>query len=115
MTRTFRKSISSERLKVSINEDNLRGLFICIKNYVNKNCFKFKISELRENLINMGFNLGITKIKTALSIFKELELVKSSIDGDVITITRDKNFYSKCNLEDSIIYLKETGKLNDRK
>ncbi|MBR3933526.1 MAG: single-stranded-DNA-specific exonuclease RecJ [Clostridia bacterium] len=100
--------------KTSIDQNNLRGLFVCIKNYVNKNTFKFKISDLREKLFDMGFNLGITKIKTALNIFKELELVKSSIDGDVITITRDKNFYSKCNLEDSKIYLEEI-KLNDRK
>ena len=90
-----------------INAENLRCLFVCTKDYVTKNTFRFRLTELKEKLGLYGCSLGITKIKTALKIFDELELVKSSLDGDTVTIKRGNNFYSKCNLEDSDIYNKE--------
>ena len=46
----------------------------------------------------------------ALKIFKELDLIVPNIDGDIVTVSRGGNYYSKCNLEDSKIYLKETVK-----
>ena len=53
---------------------------------------------------------AITKVKVALKIFKELDLIVPNIDGDIVTVSRGGNYYSKCNLEDSKIYLKETVK-----
>lgn len=90
-----------------INAENLRYVFICIKDYVTRNTFRFRLTEFKDKLGIYGCSLGITKIKTALKIFDELELVKSSLDGDAVTIKRGNNFYSKCNLEDSDIYNKE--------
>lgn len=91
----------------AINAENLRCVFVCIKDYVTKNTFRFRLMDLKERLALYGCTLGITKIKTALRIFDELELVKSSLTDDTVTIKRGNNFYSKCNLEDSDIYNKE--------
>lgn len=96
-----------------INTENLRCTFVCIKEYVTRNIFRFKLSELRDALHRSECMLGITKIKVALDIFNELELVISDIKGDTVTIKRGKNFYSKCKLEDSITYIHETKKSND--
>ena len=93
-----------------INEDSLRCVFSNIKSYISRNVFKIKLSELKEKINTSGFNLGITKIRIALNIFKELELISFIFEGDTLSVTRGKNFYSKCNLTDSGIYLKETGK-----
>ena len=93
-----------------INEESLRCIFKFIKNFVTRNIFRIKLSELKEKINNEGHNLGITKIKTALNIFKELELITSTIENDTLSVTRGKNFYSKCNLTDSKIYNDEIEK-----
>ncbi len=96
-----------------INADNLRCVFICIKDYVTRNTFKFRLAELKEKLNISGCVLGITKIKKALGIFEELELIKFTMDGDVVAIKRGNNFYCKCNLEDSCIYNKEIENIKE--
>ena len=93
-----------------ITEESLRFIFINIKNYVSKNIFKIKIPELKEKIRLGGFNMGIGKIKTALNIFKELELISVMFEGDTLHITRGKNFYSKCNLDNSKTYRDEQEK-----
>lgn len=101
--------------KSVITEDALRIVFICIKNFVGKNIFHFKLGELKEKINSAGCNLGISKIKIALDIFKELELLSADFNRDMVSVTRGKNFYSKCSLEDSLIYKKETAKNNEDK
>ncbi len=93
-----------------INSENLRCVFIAVRNYVNSNIFKFKLNDLKEKSALSGANLGISKLKTALRIFEELGLIVPHIDGDTVAVSRGGNFYSKCNLEDSKIYLEETAK-----
>jgi len=97
-----------------IDEDTLRQVFVCIKNYIAKNIFRFKLGDFKTLLHNSGCKLGITKIKTALDIFKELELLKYTVESDNISLTRDKNYYSKCNLEDSKTYLEEIKNQTER-
>lgn len=94
--------------KSIINDDVLRCAFICIKNYITRNTFRFKLSELREKIKEQGYVLGITKLKKALDIFNELGLVIPVINGDEISVSRGKNFYSKCELKDSKTYMEET-------
>lgn len=96
----------------TINDDVLRCAFICIKDYITKNTFRFRLNELKEKIKEQGFMLGVTKLKTALDIFNELELVIPVINGDEISVSRGKNFYSKCELKDSKTYIEETSKNN---
>lgn len=102
--------------KSTINEDTLRGVFVCIRNYISKNIFRVKLNGLKERVNQEGYIIGLTKLKTALEIFKELELVTYEIAGDELSLTRGKNFYSKCKLEDSKTYNKEilSNKLNSK-
>lgn len=95
-----------------INEESLRCVFKIIKSYVTRNIFKIKLSDLREKINLEGHNMGISKIKTSLNIFKELELLVTKIENDTLSVTRGNNFYSKCNLDDSKIYKAEIEKTN---
>lgn len=97
-----------------IDDNSLRCVFVCIKTLIGKNIFSFKLNEFKTLLNNSGCRLGITKIKTALNIFKELKLLKYTIEGDTVNLTRDKNFYSKCNLEDSQTYVNEIKNNSER-
>lgn len=102
--------------KSTINEDTLRGVFVCIRNCIGKNIFRLRLNELKERVNQEGYIIGLTKLKTALEIFKELELVTYEIAGDELSLTRGKNFYSKCKLEGSKTYNKEmlSNKLNSK-
>ncbi len=88
----------------SPSDDELRSIFAAIRDYVSKSIFRFKLNDLKKQLMQKGLNTEISKIKTALIIFKELELVISNIQNSNITIKRGKNFYSKCELEGSATY-----------
>jgi len=88
----------------SINDDSLRCVFMCIKESVARNIFKVKLSELKDMAAQKNCIISITNIKICLKIFEELELVFSELNGENIYIKRGKNFYSKCNLEDSEAY-----------
>lgn len=96
--------------KSCVNEENLRCIFWFIKSYIARNIFRIKLSDLKDKINNEGYNLGITKLKIAFNIFKELELITFTIENDTISVTRGKNFYSKCNLTDSKIYNLEIKK-----
>ncbi len=87
-----------------LDDNKLRCVFVCIKNYVSKNTFRFSLGELKDKLAEANCSLGITKIKTAFEIFRELDLVIAQLEGESVSIKRGKNFYSKCNLEDSEVY-----------
>ena len=101
--------------KSYITEEILRCVFRFVKEYITRNIFRIKLSELKEKIISEGHSLGLTKIKKALNIFKELELITFTIENDTLSVTRGKNFYSKCNLTDSKIYNEEIERYKQSK
>ncbi len=88
----------------SPSDNELRAIFVIIRNFINKSVFRFKLCDMKKQLMQKGFNMEIAKIKTALIIFKELDLVISDIQNGSASIKRGKNFYSKCELNDSTTY-----------
>lgn len=88
------------------SDDELRGIFSGIKDYVTRSIFRFKLNDLKKQILQRGINTEISKLKTAFTIFEELGLISASIQGGFVNIKRDRNFYSKCELDSSPTYRK---------
>lgn len=90
-----------------LNDDVLRNVFVCLKEYVTRNIFSFIFSDIKQKLINRNIFLGISELKICFKIFKELDLIDYEIHDKTVIIKRGRNFYSKCQLSKSATYVKE--------
>ncbi len=91
--------------KCRIDIDNLRILFVCIKNFLASNITDFRINELSD-YINREYNrrLGRERIKNMLKIFDELNLINFNVKYDCVKISKGDAYHMKCDIEKSDIY-----------
>jgi len=88
-----------------LNVDNMRSVYRCIKDFIENGKSVFMLNELATHLIkNYGCSIGTTRLKIALDILQELDIINIKEQYNTITAKKGINFSAKCNLESSIIF-----------
>ena len=85
--------------KIFFTKDELRALYVVLKNS------EFKNSDIQKLSYAMGKNYGINcsklKIYRMLAVLNDLKMIKLSLDGDTVSVEKDENFYAKTDLAKS--------------
>lgn len=88
--------------KTFFSKDELRALYVILKNNEFKNCDIQKISYAMSK--NYGMNCSKFKIYRMFTVLEELEMIKLSLDGDTVSVEKGENFYNKTDLAKSQIF-----------
>lgn len=93
--------------KSSYTIDNLRQVFICLKNYIEKGKYSFGLSELTNDLRKDGrCTFGSVRLRNIIRIFDETGLINSDFSNESVSISEGENFLGKCRIEDSETFIK---------
>ena len=86
--------------------DNLRRVFLCIKNYVEREKYTFSLTELSNDLKKSGIcSFGSVRLKNILKIFDETNLIKARFSNESVSILKGENFSGKCDIENSPTFI----------
>ena len=88
--------------KTFFSKDELRALYVILKNNEFKNCDIQKISYAMSK--NYGMNCSKFKIYRMLAVLNDLKMIKLSLDGDTVSVEKGENFYNKTDLAKSQIF-----------
>ncbi len=96
-----------------LNIENMRCIFVMIKDYIKTGRCIFKLEDLSHDLKNKYLRrFGKTRLKLSLEILTETQIINSSIKDDVAYIEEGQNFNSKTDLEKSRLYQNYSSKSN---
>lgn len=86
--------------------DNLRQVFLCIKNYIEREKYTFSLTELSNDLKKAGIcSFGSVRLKNILKIFDETDLIKARFSNESVSILKGENFSGKCDIENSPTFI----------
>ncbi len=87
--------------------DNLRYVFVCLKNYIEKGKYSFSLHELSGDLKKNGkCTFGSVRLKNIFRIFDEAGLINSKITGEIVNISKGEIYSGKCHIEDSPTFIR---------
>ena len=91
--------------------ENLRSVFRCLKSYMSAGYNVINISDITNNLRKMyNCNFGKERIKKALSVFDEINLIKSSVQYNTLTLMPGDCYTGSCDIESSPTYVKTSSR-----
>lgn len=81
----------------SFSIENLRCVYVALRDYINRGRFVFSLADLSSYLKkHFGCKLGYIRLQKAIESLTELTIIKSSFNSDVVTVSKGEKFYSKC-------------------
>ena len=108
ITRDILPDISSE-----LNIENMRCIFVMLKDYIKAGKLIFKLDDLSHDLKSKYLRrFGKNRLKLSLEVLTETQIINSDFKDDTAYIEEGKNFNSKTDLEKSQLYQKYSGKSN---
>ena len=108
ITRDILPDTSSE-----LNIENMRCIFVMLKDYIKAGKLIFKLDDLSHDLKSKYLRrFGKNRLKLSLEVLTETQIINSDFKDDTAYIEEGKNFNSKTDLEKSQLYQKYSGKSN---
>ncbi len=94
-------------LTSSFTVENLRFIYIIIKDYLQKSKNKISLSEFSRKLSEQfGCRFGSVRLIKAFEVLQDVSIIDFSSDGDFVNIWQGKNFFNKVELNDSQTFKK---------
>lgn len=96
-----------------LNIENMRCIFVMLKEYIKAGRLIFKLDDLSHDLKNKYLRrFGKNRLKLSLEVLTETQIIKSNFKDDTAYIEEGENFNTKTDLEKSQLYQKYCGKSN---
>ena len=87
------------------NIENLRCVFIVVKEYINKSKNKFSLSELSKDIKErFNCNFGNIKLKKAMQVFNDVSILTVYYNDEYIHVYEGENFHKKTDITASHTY-----------
>lgn len=85
--------------------DNMRCVYMCIRDFLNTGSNTFTLSEFSDALKHrFGCKFGYIRLKKSIEVLVELGIISCVYNYDKITVYKEINFNSKCDIESSHIF-----------
>jgi len=85
--------------------ENLRCVFIVIKDYLNKSKNRFSLSDLSKDIKNhFNCHFGNIRLKKAIEVLSQVSIIEASLDDEYATVWHGENFNKKTDITESHIY-----------
>ena len=99
--------------KSSYSIENMRCVFVCIKELMSADARSINTYEL-SSILRTKYNLSLNKqrISNIISVFNELKITECVFSNDNILLEPGSNYNSKCRIEDSVLYNKLLERMN---
>ena len=108
ITRDILPDTSSE-----LNIENMRCIFVMLKDYIKAGKLIFKLDDLSHDLKSKYLRrFGKNRLKLSLEVLTETQIINSDFKDDTAYIEEGKNFNNKTDLEKSQLYQKYSDKSN---